>query len=458
MLEALDDVLATHKRHLLEAGVRVYLLAAYGPRAKDGSLKGPAIKHGGYAARGVTRIVPVKLRVAGLGDVEVVLDGDRWTELAYEEQLALIDHELTHVDLVLDDESPVLDDAGRPKLRRRLHDHQHGWFNEVAERHGIAAQEVQQASRFADEHGQLYFGGWARPAQQPRRIATPPVTKAAKRARQPKAEPLPEPEDRPLAKGGKLPRRDCSVCGRSVPVRVGGELREHTVSPGGPKCSGSVESMAGGDKGDHYRRARAQAISMAKAADVPTLIANADIETLRLALDHEEGRKAPRRSVLGMLDAKLDELVAQQRSTQAELDGVDRMVGAWGRGEVETDEERVEREANELLTSPAAEVLLESASIEVVRRAMELAGGRARNRSQKRKRRALMTMLERRLAELLELEGDAGEASTSTEPAIELGVDPHPSTSPSTSTSPPKRRGINPANVLHLFDKEPAHG
>lgn len=123
MLEALDDVLATHKRHLLEAGVRVYLLAAYGPRAKDGSLKGPAIKHGGYAARGVTRIVPVKLRVAGLGDVEVVLDGDRWTELAYEEQLALIDHELTHVDLVLDDESPVLDDAGRPKLRRGLDEH-----------------------------------------------------------------------------------------------------------------------------------------------------------------------------------------------------------------------------------------------------------------------------------------------------------------------------------------------
>jgi len=37
-----------------------------------------------------------------------------------------------------------------------------------------------------------------------------------------------------------LPRRTCSTCGRSVPVRVNGDLREH-FKPGSNfrKCSGS---------------------------------------------------------------------------------------------------------------------------------------------------------------------------------------------------------------------------
>lgn len=34
-----------------------------------------------------------------------------------------------------------------------------GWFDEVARRHGDASSEVQQAQKFIDETGQLYFGG-----------------------------------------------------------------------------------------------------------------------------------------------------------------------------------------------------------------------------------------------------------------------------------------------------------
>jgi hypothetical protein len=70
------------------------------------------------------------------------------------ERLALLDHELTHVEVVYE---------VRPrKLRTRHHDRTYGWFDEVAQKHGEASQEVQQARRFAaDEAGQLYFTGKA---------------------------------------------------------------------------------------------------------------------------------------------------------------------------------------------------------------------------------------------------------------------------------------------------------
>jgi hypothetical protein len=160
VLEVLEDALREYHSDFVDAGVQVYVLAAYGPRDKDGALKGPALKHGGYACLAMTRIVPVKLRVAGLGDIEILIDGDRWPDLSYEEQLSVLDHELTHSDLVEVDGEVMLDDAGRPKLARRLHDWQHGWFNEVAARHGPASVEVQQAKRLVDEQWTTYFANF----------------------------------------------------------------------------------------------------------------------------------------------------------------------------------------------------------------------------------------------------------------------------------------------------------
>lgn len=53
--------------------------------------------------------------------------------------------------------------------------------------------------------------------------------------------PLEEPNnDLPPAAPNALPRADCPACGRSTPLRVGGELREHTTIEGGPtKCIAS---------------------------------------------------------------------------------------------------------------------------------------------------------------------------------------------------------------------------
>jgi hypothetical protein len=54
-------------------------------------------------------------------------------------------------------ETPAFDALDRPKLAMRKHDHQFGWFDEVAQRHGEASPEVRQARVLMEKSGQLYF-------------------------------------------------------------------------------------------------------------------------------------------------------------------------------------------------------------------------------------------------------------------------------------------------------------
>jgi hypothetical protein len=155
---ALDTVMRKHHPRLVAAGVRVAMLVAHGKRNEDGELVAPAIRHHGVPALGLCAILPTKYRVLGLGDALVTVDGDRWDDMGEPEQAALLDHELTHLELVMIQVDVVkMDDAQRPVLRIRPHDHTFGWFDGVAQRHGSASQEVQQAKQFADDVGQLYL-------------------------------------------------------------------------------------------------------------------------------------------------------------------------------------------------------------------------------------------------------------------------------------------------------------
>jgi hypothetical protein len=74
-------------------------------------------------------------------------------------QVAVLDHELTHLELVTDGDGTVkYDDYNRPKLKIRLHDIHYGWFSEVAKRHKGASIEVQQATRLVSEHEEFLPG------------------------------------------------------------------------------------------------------------------------------------------------------------------------------------------------------------------------------------------------------------------------------------------------------------
>jgi hypothetical protein len=133
------------------------------------------LKHQSYPAGAVVRITPLKDRALGMADATIVVDRCGWLSLSARQRDALIDHELTHLEVKTDepdgsdDPVRVFDGLGRPKLLMRRHDHQFGWFDEVAQRHGEASAEVRQSRRLLESSvGQLYFDFEPRDAVPPK--------------------------------------------------------------------------------------------------------------------------------------------------------------------------------------------------------------------------------------------------------------------------------------------------
>lgn len=147
---------------LKENGVSIDIMLAHGPTNDEGDKLGPAVKHHGRACKAKIRVIGLKDRAAGRADAELILDGDVCDTWGDEEAAAIIDHELTHLELsTFEDGTIKRDDLERPKLRIRLHDIEFGWFDSVARRHKKHATEVQQAIELLDDHTfrQLYLPG-----------------------------------------------------------------------------------------------------------------------------------------------------------------------------------------------------------------------------------------------------------------------------------------------------------
>jgi hypothetical protein len=140
--------------------LRIDFIFANAALNDDGVPTGPAVSHNGYPAAAIARILSTKDRVMGRGDCEIVIDADRWPQMSEPEQDALLDHELEHFQIANDKYgSPKLDDIHRPKLRLKKHDHQFGWFDNIARRHGLASGEVRQFQElcYCDAGGQYYL-------------------------------------------------------------------------------------------------------------------------------------------------------------------------------------------------------------------------------------------------------------------------------------------------------------
>jgi hypothetical protein len=136
---------------LAEAGLTVRALFAYADEE-------PALKHNGYKALAVIKANNLKQRAEGLCDCTLTIDAAFWDDASDEQKAALIDHELVHPVLLRDKEGRLkLDDAGRPKIKMRLHDAQLGIFYEVVERHGKAAIEAEQYLDVCKEMSQRKF-------------------------------------------------------------------------------------------------------------------------------------------------------------------------------------------------------------------------------------------------------------------------------------------------------------
>lgn len=132
----------------------------------------PVLTHQGYPAQAIMRITPIRDRALGMADAVIVVDRSNWMLLSAPQRDALIDHELTHLERVLEEDTdiPKTDAVDRPKLAIKKHDHQVGFFNDIAARHGDASPEVRMAKAIIAQTGQLYFDF---PAAAQRRPAAP---------------------------------------------------------------------------------------------------------------------------------------------------------------------------------------------------------------------------------------------------------------------------------------------
>lgn len=146
--------------HLELIGITIAALFVYDLEASE-----PVLTHGGYPAQAVVRLTPVRDRALGVADAVIVLDRSNWLTLTAPQRDALIDHELHHLELVVNEETgtPQWDAVDRPKLAIRKHDHQFGWFDAVAERHGDASPEVRQAKQLIAATGSCIWTSERRP-------------------------------------------------------------------------------------------------------------------------------------------------------------------------------------------------------------------------------------------------------------------------------------------------------
>jgi hypothetical protein len=158
--ELAGDVLAEYESHqpLIDHKVTIDFVFAYCDRDEDsGEPINFAITERNRRVFGITSIIPLKGRVKGLGDVEILIDGDWWHEATAAEQKALLDHELHHVSVKISKGVIQYDSHGRPKIKLRPHDLEVGWFKVIAERHGSNSFEVKQAAAAFDAFGQAFW-------------------------------------------------------------------------------------------------------------------------------------------------------------------------------------------------------------------------------------------------------------------------------------------------------------
>ncbi len=112
MLLLLEEVKRLYHSRLDDHGVRIDLLVAKAKQDKNGDTNGCALRLHGYQANAIVKVTSYKDRVLGRGDAEIQVDGDMWHLWSREQQMALLDHELEHLEPIVKD---VIDDAGMRK-------------------------------------------------------------------------------------------------------------------------------------------------------------------------------------------------------------------------------------------------------------------------------------------------------------------------------------------------------
>ena len=153
-IDLLQTAMKSWHPDLAAHGVRVQLLFA------TSDTDAPAVRHGGYPAVATIRVVPLKDRLTKGYDAEMLVARDEWDLFGEAHKVALLDHELSHLEVCRKKvKMPkthkgepqfrvALDDLGRPKLKLRKGDWNPGdGFEAVVARHCDHADEFAALAR-----------------------------------------------------------------------------------------------------------------------------------------------------------------------------------------------------------------------------------------------------------------------------------------------------------------------
>ena len=134
------SVMRQYHLPLVDSGVHVDVIIA---RSEDT----PPIVVRGIECAATVRITSTRERALGIGDAVITINGELMPTWSTRQLHAVIDHELTHLELKMDKKTgqPKVDDQDRPMLKIRLHDREFGWFDSVATRWGADSFENSQA-------------------------------------------------------------------------------------------------------------------------------------------------------------------------------------------------------------------------------------------------------------------------------------------------------------------------
>lgn len=139
--EIMRMMIARFHDRLIDTDTRVQLTIVRKFNSQDEEV--PCLRFAGAQAAAVARPIAPRQKLHLQFDAEITLDGHVWDSLNIESKRALIDHELTHLEPMLDRRTsePKKCDRGFQIIRCRRDDFLLTGFLEVVRRHGRAALE-----------------------------------------------------------------------------------------------------------------------------------------------------------------------------------------------------------------------------------------------------------------------------------------------------------------------------
>jgi len=134
-VDLIDEVMRTYHQRLIDLNTTVRAITVT-KRNKDGEDEPCLTGYGKAPALACISVIKDKAKLFLKHDAEITIDLCCWRDLNRKQKIAVIDHELTHLEPKRDkDGHPIIDEDGRPKLTTKPDDFIVWGFHSIIAKH-----------------------------------------------------------------------------------------------------------------------------------------------------------------------------------------------------------------------------------------------------------------------------------------------------------------------------------